>query len=114
MNLSEEQNGDFYATIYSDDLANYHQSNIEMEDTKWAIGSIAFMFLYLTFHMGSLILSSYAIFMMIYSLAVTQLLYIGAFKINLFNQSNNILLFTLFCIFVNSVFIVYDAWRQSQ
>jgi hypothetical protein len=85
-----------------------------MKDTYWAGFSVLFVFLYFIFHLRSLLLATYSMLLIIFSFAITQVLYIRLFGIDFFMTMHNLVIFIVLGISADNVFVMFDAWKQSN
>lgn len=83
-------------------------------DTKWAIGSISFVFLYFILHLQSVFLASYCVLLIILSFPLTQLIYCGLFGISYFSTLHIMVIFIVLGISADDIFVIIDAWKQSE
>ena len=70
--------------------------------------------LYFIFHLRSLVLAAYSVILIIFSFAVTQIIYIELFGIGFFHTLHNLVIFIVLGISADNVFVIFDAWKQSQ
>jgi len=102
---------DFEAMITSNRITSYEFRQQATQDTYWAGASVAFVLLYFILHMRSLILATYCVLLILFSFAVTQILYVEVFKIDYFATMHNLVIFIVIGISADNVFVIYDAWK---
>lgn len=83
-------------------------------DTRWAIGSISFVYLYFIFHLQSIFLASFSILLILFSFPLTQIIYTGVLGISYFSTLHIMVIFIVLGISADDVFVIVDAWRQSE
>jgi hypothetical protein len=97
--------------IYSKDLAQQRFRDLEFSEMKWFFGAIALnVYLSHIWHMRSITLASYSLMLTIFSLTVTQILYISLFQIKFFSPLHNLAIIIIVGIASNNVLFIYDAW----
>ena len=72
-----------------------------------------FVLLYFIFHLRSVFLATYSVLLIIFSFAVTQLLYREVLGIKFFATLHNLVIFIVLGISADNVFVLFDAWKQS-
>ena len=112
--LDQSRDAKFKSNIYSKDLEQKEFRDGEFEDIKWLLGAIVFVFLYHMVFMRSIVLATYSILLIIFAFAVTQMFYIGVFKIDYFSPMHNLIIIMMLGICSNNTFIMFDAWQQSE
>lgn len=105
---------EYNAYIFSNEVQDYELQKQVLMDTYWAGGSIAFVFLYLLVHLQSLLLACFSILMILFSFPVTQLIYKYVFGISFFVSIHNLVVFIVLGIACDDIFVIVDAWRQSE
>lgn len=55
------------------------------QDVAWSLGSILFVIIYMTYHLGSIFLSFMGMLQILYSFTLTQLIYSGILNISYFS-----------------------------
>jgi protein dispatched 1 len=73
----------------------------------------AFVFAYMTFHLGSVFLSGMCIILIASSFPVTAIITEGIFGITYFGDVHNIIIFIIMGVAADDIFVFVDAWRQS-
>ena len=105
---------DHTTIIFSEEVVNEQLETQAQEDTMWAGGSVIFVTLYFIFHLESVILAFYSMLLVLLSFPVTQALYRGALGITFFDTIHNLVIFIVLGIAADDVFVITDAWRQSE
>lgn len=80
----------------------------------WAGASVLFVYVWMIFHMQSLILATYCILIIVCSFPATQVLYKSVFMIDFYNTLHTLVIFIVLGISADDVFVLYDAWKQSE
>ncbi|VDI79206.1 Hypothetical predicted protein [Mytilus galloprovincialis] len=109
-NLLEGQMDLYYMSIK---LFEYDVKKQAFADMKLAIGSFAFIFVFMLFQTGSFWITSFGILSIITSFLLTNLIYRFAFKYEYFGFFHIISIFIILGIGADDVFIFYDTWRLS-
>ncbi|XP_071162133.1 protein dispatched homolog 1-like [Mytilus edulis] len=94
-------------------LFEYDVKKQAFADMKLAIGSFAFIFVFMLFQTGSFWITSFGILSIITSFLLTNLIYRFAFKYEYFGFFHIISIFIILGIGADDVFIFYDTWRLS-
>ena len=66
------------------------------------------------FHLRSLYLGVSGLLIILLSFPVTQIIYIGVFKVTMFSSLNQLVIFIILGIAADNIFVFCDAWRQSE
>ena len=80
----------------------------------WAVASIAFVFVYLTFHLRSVFMSAFAMLNIILSFPLSLFFYKMIFQITFFSNLHILAVFIVLGIAADDVFAFMDAWNQSD
>jgi len=84
------------------------------KDMIWAIGSGLFVYLYISFHLRSIFLGTMAILMIGFSIPLTLVIYSVFFQVDYFATLHGLAIFIVLGIAADDVFVLIDAWKQSQ
>jgi len=79
-------------------------------DTIYVVGSIIFVFCYITLHVKSVALSIPAIVMVVLSFPLTVFIYYYVVRIPMFNAMHTLTLFIVLGIAADNIFVFFDAW----
>jgi len=83
-------------------------------DTNYAVFSVAFVFFYLIYHLGSIYLAFIGIIIILFSFPVTSLFYRGLLKCYYFGSLHNLVIFIVLGIAADDIFVFIDGWRLSK
>lgn len=97
---------------YSKIINDLETGNIVMEDFMLVIGSVLFVFTYMSFHLKSTFLAGMAMINIIISFPITLLIF-SAFQITYFSSLHIMAIFIVLGIAADDVFVFIDAWDQS-
>lgn len=100
--------------FWSVDLLNEDFNNLALEDTSYALISVALVFGYFCFHLWSIFLSVMGIILIITSFGVTAVIYEAAIGVTYYSNLNNLVVFIVLGIAADDFFVFMDAWRQSE
>lgn len=110
----DNSTANFEAMIFSNALYQNSFRDQATEDTFWAGASALFVLVYFVMHMKSLVLAVYCILIIIFSFAVTQMIFVEVLKIQYFSTLHNLVIFIILGISADNVFVIFDAWKQSD
>lgn len=85
-----------------------HQVN---RDSIFVVGSIAFVFFYITMHVKSVFLSLPGLLMIILSFPLSVFIYYYICQIPLFTAMHTLVLFIVMGISADNIFVFFDAWQ---
>mmetsp|Transcript_69995 Transcript_69995/g.221775 ORF Transcript_69995/g.221775 Transcript_69995/m.221775 type:complete len:1002 (+) Transcript_69995:1304-4309(+) len=117
----------FLSTIYRDGstkggIESLWLSNVIMDhefettamgDFMWAAFSILFVWSYMTWHTGSLLLACVGMFEIVMSFPVAFFFYRLVFGVEYFANVHNLIIFVILGIGADDVFVFIDAYKQS-
>lgn len=83
------------------------------DDVAYAIFSVAFVFIYIIFHLESFFLALISMVLILMSFPFSYLIYTGIFQITLNTTLNQLTIFIVLGIAADDIFVFCDAWRQS-
>lgn len=83
-------------------------------DTAYAVFSVLFVFFYIWFHLRSLFLGLSAMIVILISFPVTQFIYRGVMRVDMYTGLNQLIIFIVLGIAADNIFVFCDAWRQSE
>ena len=95
-------------------LHRYRFYEVVNQDIKWSVFSVLFVLVYMWFHLRSLYLGVSGLLIILLSFPVTQIIYIGVFKVTMFSSLNQLVIFIILGIAADNIFVFCDAWRQSE
>ncbi|KAL4238149.1 hypothetical protein ACF0H5_002860 [Mactra antiquata] len=84
-----------------------------LKDIMLAIGSVVFIFLFMCFQTGSVVLTSLGILSILSSYLLTNLFYRYVFQFKYFGFFHVISLFLILGIGADDLFVFYDTWRLT-
>ena len=114
MILNQSRDSMYVSSLFSSTLEQRRLRDLEFKDIRWILGAIALLFVYHIFYMRSIVLSTYSIMMIVFAFAVTQILYVGVFKIEYFTPWHNLIVIMMLGIGSNNTLIIFNAWKQSE
>jgi protein dispatched 1 len=82
-------------------------------DMIWAIGSVVFVFLYMIFHTGSVVVAWIELMQILMSLPLALFFYKIVFGIGFFQTLHSLSIFIILGLGCDGVFIFIDAWNQA-
>ena len=80
-------------------------------DTAYAVFSVLFVFFYIWFHLRSLFLGLSAMIVILISFPVTQFIYRGVMRVDMYTGLNQLIIFIVLGIAADNIFVFCDAWR---
>ena len=80
-------------------------------DTKWGIAAFGCLFIIAFLVTKSLMITCYSVMISIFSIAVTQLIYEGVFKITYFGTPHGIVIILLILVSTSNIFLITDIWE---
>lgn len=89
-------------------------NDMVLEDTSYAVISIALVFCYFCFHLWSFFLAFMGMLIIILSFGVTAMISEGAIGVTYYSNLNNLVIFIVLGIAADDFFVFMDAWRQSE
>lgn len=95
-------------------LHRFRFYEVVQQDIKWSVFSVLFVLVYIWFHLRSLYLAVCGLLIILLSFPVTQIIYIGVFKVTMFSSLNQLVIFIILGIAADNIFVFCDAWRQSE
>lgn len=84
------------------------------KDLQYALFSIIFVIIYMTFHLKSLFLSLFSMLGVIMSFPMTFLIFRGILQVEYFSFLHILVIFIVLGIAADDIFVYYDAWEQTQ
>lgn len=108
-----EDTDQFDIYFMSTNLMFYDVIKQAMKDVMLAIGSMIFIFMFMTFHTRSLFISGFAVLSILTSFAATNIIYrciIGFKYIGFFHV---LAIFIILGIGADDLFVFYDSWRLT-
>jgi len=84
-----------------------------MADMMFALGSMFFVFLYICWHLRSVLLGAVGMLIIVLSFPVSMVIYEGIFRVTYFSSMNQLVIFIVLGIAADDIFVFVDAWRQS-
>ena len=81
-----------------------------LHDAQLVIFSVLLVWLYMWFHMTSVVLASLGVVQILFSVTVSYCIYRGVFGINYVGVLNALSLFIIFGIGADDIFILWDQW----
>lgn len=84
------------------------------EDAQWALAAVAFVSGYLVVYLGSLFLASVAVLLAILSFPMTALVTEAVLGVEYFGRLHLLCIVLVLSVAVCDIFVVVDAWRQSE
>ena len=94
-------------------LYEYDLVKQALEDIKLAIGSVVFIFVFMTFQTGSVIVTFLGILSILSSFLLTNLFYRYALQFKYFGFFHVIAIFLILGIGADDLFVFYDTWRLT-
>lgn len=83
------------------------------QDMVFALLSVAFVMIYFVIHLRSLFLATIGILLIVFSFAVSAVIYKGIFRITYMSNLHYLVVFIALGIAADDIFVFIDAWRQS-
>ena len=84
-----------------------------LNDVKWAVFSVIFVFCYIMFHLRSFFMAFVSMLLILFSFPITYLLYTGLLRITMNTTLNQMTIFIVLGIAADDIFVFCDAWRHS-
>ena len=81
---------------------------------KWSIFAVLFVLVYIWFHLKSFFMAVSGLLVILLSFPVTQLIYKGILRVDMFSSLNQLVIFIILGIAADNIFVFCDAWRQSE
>ena len=81
------------------------------EDMKWSIFAVLFVLVYIWFHLKSFFMAVSGLLVILLSFPVTQLIYKGILRVDMFSSLNQLVIFIILGIAADNIFVFCDAWR---
>ena len=94
-------------------LYEYDLVQQALQDIKLAIGSVLFIFVFMCFQTGSIIITSLGILSILSSFLLTNLFYRYALQYEYFGFFHVISMFLILGIGADDLFVFYDTWRLT-
>jgi len=88
--------------------------DILLKDAAFALFSVSFVYIYLSFHLKSCFLASVGITLILCSFPFTVVITEGIFQVTYFSSLQVIAIYIVLGIAADDIFVFYDAWRQSK
>lgn len=88
-----------------------HFNEVLDKDMQWAVFSGMFVFAYIWFHLGSLMMAIVGIISIMFSFPVTYLIYTGVFGVTMNTAFNQLTTFMVLGIAADDMFVFCDAWK---
>ena len=86
-------------------------NSVVQEDTRWAICSVIFVFIYFTVHLKSLFLASMGILTILLSFGLTAIVNEGIVRNTYFSNLHTLCIFIVLGIAADDIFVFVDGWR---
>ena len=96
--------------VLTSDLFNSLVAN----DTFFSVYSVLLVYGYMIFHLQSVFLSTTMMVLIVFSFPITALITEGVFRVTYFSSMNMLSIFIVLGIAADDVFVLFDAWRQSE
>lgn len=100
--------------VWSDIIQDVETQKVADRDFLWAIGSIIFVWIYITIHLRSLFLGSTAMFNILMSFPITLFFFREVLRITYFSSLHILVVFIVLGIAADNVFVFTDAWQQTE
>ena len=97
--------------FFSLNLYRYRFMEVAQGDTAYAVFSVLFVFFYIWFHLRSLFLGISAMLVILISFPVTQFIYRGIMRVEMYTGLNQLIIFIVLGIAADNIFVFCDAWR---
>eukprot|EP01155_Anaeramoeba_flamelloides_P040475 Anaeramoba_flamelloidesc33673_g1_i1.p2 GENE.c33673_g1_i1~~c33673_g1_i1.p2 ORF type:complete len:376 (+),score=84.41 c33673_g1_i1:40-1167(+) len=113
--LTEDANSDNFEILYlGTGITEIAVSDLIVHDTVLIVFSIAMVYIYTLFHTKSLVLTCLGILHVLLSLPMSYFFYVAILGVEWFSMLNFLSLFVVLGIGCDDIFIMLDAWRQSE
>jgi len=83
------------------------------KDLVFAIGSIAFVFVYISWNLRSIFLGGISMGIILISFPITMTIYNYIFRITFLSTLHQLVIFIVLGIAADDIFVFFDAWKQS-
>ena len=114
-NSIEFGNREYYPTIkrhsYSLALHRFRFYEVVNQDITWSVAAVLFVLVYIWFHLKSFFLAVSGLLIILLSFPVTQLIYKGILRVDMFSSLNQLVIFIILGIAADNIFVFCDAWR---
>ena len=102
---------DFYFASAS--IISSYITQTVFRDIALAIGSLAFIFLFMWFQTRSLFITSFALYSIVNGFLITDIIYIGVLRIQYLGVFHVLSLFIILGIGADDVFVFIDTWTEA-
>jgi len=86
-------------------------SEVANSDVGWAMFSVIFVIIYLTFHLRSVFLAMNGILLILFCFPVTALINMGIFQNSFYTTLHTLAIFIVLGIAADDIFVFIDGWR---
>ncbi|KAJ3427655.1 sterol-sensing domain [Anaeramoeba flamelloides] len=113
--LTDKANSDNFEILYlGSGITEIAVSDLIVHDTVLIVFSIAMVYIYTLIHTKSLVLTCLGILHVLLSLPMSYFFYVAILGVEWFSMLNFLSLFVVLGIGCDDIFIMLDAWKQSE